>query len=216
MSRKRTAILISGRGSNMEALIDAAKDTDYPAEIALVLSNKPNAPGLETAREAGISAMCIDHTLFETREDFEKAMQVELEAAGIKLICCAGFMRLMTEWFVEQWRNKMINIHPSLLPAYKGFESHIRVIRDGVRITGCTVHYVRVAMDSGPIIIQAAVPVLTNDTPETLSDRVLEAEHLIYPQALALLAKDWVRVAGEEAKFSNTYPAHPPLVSPSP
>ena len=215
MSRKRTAILISGRGSNMEALIEAARDPQYPAEIVLVLSNRPEAPGLETAKKAGIPVIAIDHTEFETREDFEKAMQAELEKAKIELVCCAGFMRLMTEWFVETWRNKMLNIHPSLLPAYKGFESHTRVLRDGVRITGCTVHYVRVAMDSGPIISQAAVPILTNDTTETLSARVLEAEHIIYPQALALVAKGLVRVAGEEAKFSGTFKAGPPLISPS-
>ncbi len=215
MSRKRTAILISGRGSNMEALIEAARDPQYPAEIVLVVSNRPEAPGLETAQKAGIPVIAIDHTEFETREDFEKAMQAELEKAKIELVCCAGFMRLMTEWFVETWRNKMLNIHPSLLPAYKGFESHTRVLRDGVRITGCTVHYVRVAMDSGPIISQAAVPILTNDTTETLSARVLEAEHIIYPQALALVAKGLVRVAGEEAKFSGTFKAGPPLISPS-
>ena len=170
---------------------------------------------METAQKAGIPVIAIDHTEFETREDFEKAMQAELEKAKIELVCCAGFMRLMTEWFVETWRNKMLNIHPSLLPAYKGFESHTRVLRDGVRITGCTVHYVRVAMDSGPIISQAAVPILTNDTTETLSARVLEAEHIIYPQALALVAKGLVRVAGEEAKFSGTFKAGPPLISPS-
>ncbi|MGI9481861.1 MAG: phosphoribosylglycinamide formyltransferase [Hyphomicrobiales bacterium] len=215
MSRTRTAVLISGRGSNMAALIEAAKNPSYPAEISLVLSNDPDAAGLELARKEGIMAIGINHENFETREEFEDALQRELEAAEITLVCCAGFMRLMTESFVEKWRNRMINIHPSLLPAYKGLESHTRVLRDGVRITGCSVHYVRAAMDSGPIIMQAAVPVRNNDTPDSLDERVLKAEHIIYPQALALVARGLVRVAGEEAKFSSSDRESPPLISPA-
>lgn len=216
MSGRRTAILISGRGSNMMALIDAAQDDDYPADISLVISNVPDAEGLQRAEAKGIATRVIDHTIFEEREDFEATLQRVLDENQIELVCCAGFMRLMSESLVETWRNKMINIHPSLLPSYKGLDTHARVIRDGMRITGCTAHYVRAAMDSGPVIIQAAVAVNPMDTPESLAKRVLESEHLIFPWALKLVASGQVRVAGEEVRYSATTKMMPALISPAP
>ena len=216
MSRKRTAIFISGRGSNMAALFNATKATDYPAEIALVFSNNTDAAGLEFAKANNVPIAIIDHKGFETREEFEAAIQVELEKANIELICLAGFMRLLTETFIETWYNKMINIHPSLLPSYKGLDTHTRVLRDGIRMTGATVHYVRAAMDSGPQIVQAAVPIMSGDTPEILGARVLQAEHIIYPQGLELVAKGLVRGAGEETQFSGKDQVQPPLISPAP
>ncbi|MGI9374338.1 MAG: phosphoribosylglycinamide formyltransferase [Hyphomicrobiales bacterium] len=216
MSRRKTAILISGRGSNMDALIKAAAAPNYGAEIALVMSNNPDAAGLETAAAHGIRTITINHRDFETREDFDAALSGALESAGIELICLAGFMRLFSDGFVETWYNRIINIHPSLLPSYKGLDTHTRVLRDCIRITGCTVHYVRGAMDTGPQILQAAVPVVNGDTPDTLGARVLEAEHVIYPRALDLVAKGLVRVAGEEAQFSLDDHPQAPLVSPAP
>ncbi len=216
MSRRKTAILISGRGSNMNALIEAAKAPGYGAEIALVISNKSDAAGLETAKANDIPAIVINHKDFDTREDFDAQIHAELDKAGIELICLAGFMRLLSEGFVEQWYNRIINIHPSLLPSYKGLDTHTRVLRDCVRITGCTAHYVRYAMDTGPQILQAAVPVVNGDTPETLGARVLEAEHIIYPRALDLVARGLVRVAHEEAQFSLDDHPQAPLISPAP
>jgi len=215
MSGRRTAILISGRGSNMMALIDAAQADNFPAEISLVISSHTDAEGLQRAADRGIKAREIDHSAFEEREDFEATMQRVLEEHQIDLVCCAGFMRLMTETFVEAWRDRMINIHPSLLPSYKGLDTHARVIRDGMRITGCTVHYVRAAMDSGPVIIQAAVPVDPLDTPENLASRVLEAEHQIFPEALRLVASGKVRVAGEEVRYTGDNELMPTLISPA-
>ncbi|HHI82537.1 MAG TPA: phosphoribosylglycinamide formyltransferase [Rhizobiales bacterium] len=187
--RKRTAVLISGRGSNMKALIEAAKDKDYPAEIVLVISNRPDAAGLEAARAEGIEAIVIDHTGFDNREAFEAEMQKALVAHGVELVACAGFMRLMTAGFVDKWKGAMINIHPSLLPDYKGLDTHARVLADGAPIHGCSVHFVTADLDSGPVIAQGKVPVLASDTPETLAARVLEQEHLIYPKALAMVAR---------------------------
>ena len=203
MSRKRTAILISGRGSNMVALMEAAASETFPAEIVLVLSNVPDAPGLARAAAAGIATTAIDHKAFEDRPQFEAAVQAELEVAGVELVCLAGFMRLLTDEFVTTWHNRMINIHPSLLPSYKGLDTHRRVIRDGGRITGCTVHYVRAQMDQGPIIAQAAVPVHADDTDERLAARVLDAEHALYPMALEMVANGTVRVAGEKVRFEG-------------
>ncbi len=215
MTRKRTAIFISGRGSNMDALISAARSPDYPAEIVLVLSNSPDAEGLEKATAAGIRSIGINHKTFNDRTEFEAALQAELDEAGIELICLAGFMRLLTDAFVNTWLNRMINIHPSLLPAYKGLDTHRRVIRDGGRITGCTVHYVRPQMDEGPIIAQAAVPVHANDSDETLAKRVLDAEHAIYPMALRMVAGETVRVAGGKVEFDGGDIEQPALLSPA-
>jgi len=197
MSRKRTAILISGRGSNMEALIRAASAPDYPAEIALVVSNRPQALGLSIARAAGIPAIGIDHTAYATRSAFEAKLHTALLEAGIELICNAGFMRMLTGGFVDRWRDRQLNIHPSLLPAFPGLDTHRRALEEGVTITGCTVHMVRLEMDSGPIIAQAAVPVLAGDTEQTLAERVLAAEHQLYPHALRIVASGQARIEDE-------------------
>jgi phosphoribosylglycinamide formyltransferase-1 len=194
--RKRVAALISGRGSNMLSLMAAARQPDYPAEIALVFSNKLDAPGLATAREAGIATAALSHRDHPTREDFERAMQALLENHAIDLVCLAGFMRLLTPWFVEQWAGRMLNIHPALLPSYRGLHTHERALADGVKIHGATVHFVVPEMDAGPIIAQAAVPVVDGDTPETLGARVLAQEHVIYPLALKLVASGATRIDG--------------------
>lgn len=188
VKKKRVAALISGRGSNMLSLMAAARAGDYPAEIALVFSNKPDAPGLATAKEAGIATASLRHKDFASREDFERAMQDILLKHDIDLVCLAGFMRLLTPWFVEQWMGRMINIHPAILPSYKGLHTHERALADGVKLHGATVHFVVPEMDAGPIIAQAAVPVVDGDTPETLGARVLTQEHIIYPLALKLVA----------------------------
>lgn len=197
MSRRKTAILISGRGSNMGALISAAMNPDYPAEIALVLSNRPDAKGLERAAEFGISTAVVDHMNFASdREAFERAIDAVLKEHGIELVALAGFMRILTPFLVNAWSGRMINIHPALLPSFKGLATHERALAEGVKLHGATVHFVSAEMDDGPIIIQGAVPVLDNDTPDTLAARVLEVEHSIYPRALALVAGGKTRVSG--------------------
>ena len=207
MSLPRVAILISGRGSNMRSLVSAAQGADFPAEITLVLSNVANAGGLEFAREQGIPTAVVDHKAYANREAFERAMQETLVAAKIDLVCLAGFMRLLTPWFVEQWRGKMINIHPALLPSYRGLHTHERALADGVKIHGATVHFVVPEMDAGPIIAQAAAPVLDSDTPDTLGARVLEQEHLIYPLALRLVASGAARIEGQRVLLTPERPA---------
>ncbi|MFN3892095.1 MAG: phosphoribosylglycinamide formyltransferase [Beijerinckiaceae bacterium] len=194
MSKRRTAILISGRGSNMASLIAAAREPDFPAEIALVLSNRPDAPGLATAKAQGIATAAVDHKIYAGRDAFEAVLQKMLEAHRIDFICLAGFMRLLTPAFVTHWEGRLINIHPSLLPSYKGLHTHERAIADGVKIHGCSVHYVVAEMDAGPIIAQAAVSVLDDDTPDTLGARVLEQEHVIYPLALRLAASGALKI----------------------
>jgi phosphoribosylglycinamide formyltransferase-1 len=195
MVRKRVAILISGRGSNMSALIDAAKDKDYPAEIVLVVSNRPHAQGLARAAETGIETQVVDHTGFgKDREAFDRALHAVLQPRRIDLICLAGFMRLFTPWLVAQWHERMLNIHPALLPAFPGLHTHERALAAGVKIHGATVHLVVPKVDSGPIVAQGAVPVLDGDTPEILAARVLKIEHRLYPLALQLVAQDRVRV----------------------
>lgn len=195
--KKRVSILISGRGSNMLSLISAARAPGYPAEIACVISNRPKAAGLAKAESEGVPTATVDSKAFDSREAFEDALDNELKRARTDIIACAGFMRLMTAGFVDRWRDRMLNIHPSLLPSFKGLDTHERALESGVKIAGCTVHVVRAEVDSGPIIAQAAVPVLDNDTPETLAARVLEAEHQIYPHALALFAAGAVSVSGD-------------------
>jgi phosphoribosylglycinamide formyltransferase-1 len=187
--KKRVAILISGRGSNMTALIEAAKAKDYPAEIALVVSNRPDAAGLDRARSCGIPTAVIDHTTFRgDRETFEQALDQELREQRIDLVCLAGFMRLLTPWFVNRWSGRMLNIHPSLLPQFKGLHTHRRALEAGVKRHGATVHFVVPEMDAGPIVMQDSVAVHENDTEETLAARVLELEHKIYPRALRAVA----------------------------
>jgi phosphoribosylglycinamide formyltransferase-1 len=190
MAKQRVAILISGRGSNMASLIAAAKEDSYPAEIALVVSNRPDAAGLAHAKSQGIATAVVDHTRYgKDRAAFEHALQDVLTAHRIDLVCLAGFMRLLTPWFVGQWQGRMLNIHPALLPAFKGLHTHERALEAGVKTHGATVHFVSAEMDSGEIIAQAEVPVRPGDTPDTLAARVLEAEHRIYPQALRQVAE---------------------------
>jgi phosphoribosylglycinamide formyltransferase 1 len=188
--RKRVAVLISGRGSNMTALIEAAKDPTYPAEIALVVSNNPEAGGLARAQAAGIPIAVVDHRPFgKDRESFERALQAKLDENRIELVCLAGFMRLLTARFTTAWQGRMINIHPALLPAFRGLDTHARALAAGAATHGATVHFVVPEMDAGPIIAQASVPVLPGDTAESLAARVLTVEHEIYPAALRALAE---------------------------
>ncbi len=216
MSVKKTptALLISGHGTNMEALIKAAKSPDYPAEIVLVISNRPKAKGIELAKGQNVPVEIIDHKSFESRESFDEALNGALKNVNAQLVCNAGFKRLLTKGFVEDWHNRLLNIHPSLLPAFKGLDTHERAIEKDVKITGCSVHYVRFDMDTGPIIAQAAVPVLPHDTPETLRKKVLKAEHELYPKSLKLVASGGVRVSGERVLFNETYEDQPALFSP--
>ncbi len=195
MSRKRVAVLISGRGSNMAALIEAAKDKSYPAEIVLVVSNRPDAGGLLVARAAGIATEAVDHTGFgKDRAGFEHAVQATLERHRIDLVCLAGFMRLLTADFVKKWQWRILNIHPALLPAFKGLDTHKRALESGAKRHGATVHFVVPEMDSGPIIAQGAVAVHSGDSEEALAARVLKTEHRIYPLALKLVVEGRVRV----------------------
>ena len=195
MARRRVAILISGRGSNMSALIEAARHPDFPAEIALVASNVADAGGLAKAREAGTETLTVESKPFgKDREAFERALHEALVARGIEIVCLAGFMRLLTPWFVQQWDGRMLNIHPALLPSYRGLHTHERALADGVKIHGATVHFVIADVDSGPIIIQGAVAVHEGDTADTLAARVLTVEHRIYPEALRLVANSRVRI----------------------
>jgi phosphoribosylglycinamide formyltransferase-1 len=197
MARLKVGVLISGRGSNLQALIDACAKADFPAEIVLVVSNNVQAQGLERAHQAGIATKVIDHRSFAERDAFDIAIDTTLRRAGVELVCLAGFMRLLTPHFVDWWRDRIINIHPSLLPSFKGLHSHERALAAGVRLTGCTVHFVRAEMDDGPIIVQAAVPVLPGDDAERLAARVLAVEHRAYPLALRLIAEGRVRVEDE-------------------
>ncbi|MFN4011479.1 MAG: phosphoribosylglycinamide formyltransferase [Pannonibacter sp.] len=202
--RQKVGVLISGRGSNMLSLIRAAQAPDYPAEIALVLSNRPDAGGLERAAAFGIATAVVDHKPFgRDREAFEKAIDAELQAAGIELVALAGFMRLLSPWLVERWAGRMLNIHPALLPSFKGLDTHERALETGVKLHGATVHFVSSEMDAGPIIMQGAVPVLDTDTPDTLGARVLEVEHRIYPEALALIASGAAGLDGNHVVLTN-------------
>jgi phosphoribosylglycinamide formyltransferase 1 len=180
----------------MRALIQRARDPSYPAEIALVLSNRKDAAGLAYAEDSNIASAVVEHKIHANREEFERAMQALLEEHHVELICLAGFMRLLTPWFIGQWQGRLLNVHPALLPAYRGLNTHERALADGVKIHGCTVHFVAAAMDEGPIIAQAAVPVLDDDTPESLAARVLAQEHVIYPAALARVAEGFLYVQG--------------------
>lgn len=210
----KTAILISGRGSNMAALIEAARREPFPAEIALVISNNPNAAGLAIAAEAGIATATIDHREFDSRSEFDQAVDAALKEAGIELVCLAGFMLLLGTDFVEEWRNRLINIHPALLPAFSGVRTHERALAAGVRIHGATVHFVREGMDEGPIIAQAAVPVLEGDTAEILAERVLAVEHRIYPAALEWVASGRARVVAEKVVLGQPGDGEGQLFSP--
>ena len=215
MARRRVAILISGRGSNMTALIEAAKANDYPAEIVLVISNIAGAGGLAKASDAGIETATVESKPFgKDSEAFERKLHDVLVAHNIELVCLAGFLRLLTPWFVRQWEGRMLNIHPALLPAYKGLHTHERALADGVKIHGATVHFVVPEMDSGPIVIQGAVAVRDNDTPDTLAVRVLGIEHLIYPDALRLVASGRTRLENGLCKTDGNGSPPDKLISP--
>jgi len=218
MAKRRVAILISGRGDNMAALIEAARKPDYPADIALVLSNRPDAAGLKRASLAGIATALVDHTRFgQDRESFERAVAAELETHRIDIVCLAGFMRLFSPSLVSRWSGRMLNIHPALLPAFKGLHTHERALAAGVKIHGATVHFVVPEVDSGPIVAQAAVPVLDGDTPDALAARVLAVELKIYPLALALVASGGAMIAadGTVRVAANPSPAAQ-LINPAP
>ena len=214
MARLKVAVLISGRGSNLQALIDACRAPDFPAEIVRVISNEPGAAGLGLAGGAGIDTRIVDHRDFDGRESFEEALHQAIAEAGAELICLAGFMRLLTPGFVAAWHDRLINIHPSLLPAYKGLHTHERVLGDGMRITGCTVHFVRPEMDSGPVIVQAAVAVVPDDDPGSLAARVLAAEHRCYPLALRLIAEGRVAVHDGRVVIADAGAASGALINP--
>lgn len=194
----RTAILISGRGSNMLSLLDAMARPGYPAAPVLVASNRPEAEGLARAAARGVATTALDHKGWgRDREGFEQALTQRLEAAGTELVVLAGFMRLLTPWFVARWRDRLVNIHPSLLPLFRGLDTHARALAEGVAVHGCTVHLVRDEVDSGPILGQGVVPVMAGDDPDRLAARVVRMEHRLYPEALAAFAGGGLRVEGE-------------------
>lgn len=214
--KRRVAILISGRGSNMVALIEGARAADYPADIALVISNKPDAAGLARAQESGIKTIVIDSKPFgKDRAAFEAVMQNALDKHRIDLICLGGFMRLLTDDFVNRWTGRMLNIHPSLLPSFRGLDPHGQALRAGVKLSGATVHFVTPEMDAGPIVMQGAVTVRDDDTAETLAARVLEIEHRIYPAALRLVASGSTRIDGDICKIAATDCSNGTLTAPT-
>jgi len=204
--RLAVGVMISGRGSNLQALLNACARPDYPARIALVVSNRPDAQGLARAEAAGVPTQVIDHRDYDSRESFDAAVTAAFEAAGVALICMAGFMRIVSEGFVEHWRDRLINIHPAILPAFKGLDTHARALATGAKLHGCTVHYVRLGMDTGPIVGQAAVPVLPDDDEVRLAARVLTAEHRLYPHCLRLIAEGRVRVVGDATVVAGATP----------
>ncbi|MCP8939370.1 phosphoribosylglycinamide formyltransferase [Alsobacter sp. SYSU M60028] len=216
MARMRTAILISGRGSNMTALLEAARQPAYPAQIVLVMSNRPDAAGLARAAEAGFATAVVDHKAYPDRASFEAAMQTELDRHGVELVCLAGFMRVLTPWFIERWTGRLLNIHPSLLPAFRGLHTHERALEEGVKLHGCTVHFVVPELDAGPIVAQGAVPVLAGDTPDSLGGRVLAVEHRLYPLAVALVASGRARLVDGRVLEHDVAGPSGILVNPSP
>jgi phosphoribosylglycinamide formyltransferase-1 len=202
-ARKRIGVLISGRGSNLQSLIEACRDPAYPAEIVSVISNRPDAAGLDRARKAGIPAAVIDHKAYPGRAEFDADLDRALRDAGVEMICNAGFMRILTEGFVEAWRDRQLNIHPSLLPAFRGLRPQQQALDAGVCVSGATVHFVRMEMDAGPIVAQAVVNVLPEDDAASLSERILAAEHKLYPHALKLVASGTARVDGETVRYAS-------------
>ena len=215
MTRKRTAVLISGRGTNMSALVQAASNPSFPAEIVLVLADNPDAGGIEKARDVGVKTAIVDRRRFEDRTAFEAALQERLEEASAELVCLAGFMRVLSADFVDRWFGRMINIHPSILPSFRGVDTHRRVLEAGVKLHGCSVHFVKADVDAGPIIAQAAIPILPDDTPMTLSDRLLPVEHRVFPMALRLLASDAIRIDGDRVRIDGSpQQESAPLIAP--
>ncbi len=215
-TKLKLGVLISGRGSNLQSLIDACAGPAYPAEIALVISNIPGVQGLDRAEQAGIPTAVVNHKDFDSREAFDQALGVKLREAGCELICLAGFMRLLSAAFLQSWENKVINIHPSLLPAFKGIHVHEQVIDAGVRFSGCSVHFVVPEMDAGPIIVQACVPVHGNDTPDKLASRVLAEEHRIYPLAVRLIAEGRTRIADNRVLIDGATAPQQAVINPDP
>ncbi|MBT3553532.1 MAG: phosphoribosylglycinamide formyltransferase [Rhodospirillaceae bacterium] len=210
----RVGVLISGRGSNLQSLIDARDAGSLPVELVSVISNVAGAPGLERAKAAGITSNVVDHKKFDGRAPFEDALSAALLDADVEFLCLAGFMRLLTDGFVNKWQDRLINIHPSLLPAFKGLDTHARAIEAGVRFAGGTVHFVRPTMDEGPIIVQAAVPILSGDTPASLGERVLAEEHKIYPLALRLIAEERATVDGARVIIDGADAAMEAVINP--
>ena len=215
MTKIRVGVLISGNGSNLQALIDACAHPQYPADIAVVISNKENAYGLNRARNVGIPAHVLDHREYVSRKEFDDAVHQLLEHHLVDVVCLAGFMRLLSPEFVGRWYNKLLNIHPSLLPAFRGVHVHEQIVASGVKFSGCTVHFVRPEMDVGPIIIQAVVPVLPQDTAESLGARVLEQEHRCYPLALRWLAENRLTVTDEKVIVKDVAPSSGVLTNPA-
>lgn len=215
MARLRLGVLVSGRGSNLQALIDACADPAFPAEIALVVSNVAGAFAVERAQRAGIATAVLPHRDYPDRAAFDGAVHARLTGAGVGLVCLAGFMRLLTTGFVDAWHDRMVNIHPSLLPLFKGLHPQQQALDAGVRVSGCTVHFVRNAMDAGPILVQAVVPVRPDDTADVLADRILGAEHAAYPLAVRLIADGRVRVEDERAIISGGDWRAAPMMVPS-
>ncbi len=214
MQKRRVGILISGRGSNMQSLVAAMRRPGFPAEPVIVVSNRPEAAGLEWARGQGIAVHAIDHKQYANRMAFEARLHQALLDAQVDLICNAGFMRMLTGGFVDRWMDRQLNIHPSLLPAFPGLDTHQRVLDQGALITGATVHFIRTEMDAGPIVAQTAVPVMPNDSADTLAARVLEAEHRLYPHALELVATGQVSVRDERVVMAAPVGRVPTLMWP--
>ncbi len=216
MAKLKVGVLISGRGSNMASLVRAAWEEDYPAEIACVVSNVADAPGVKIARDAGITTAVISHGDYPDRETFERAVTAELDKHGVRLVALAGFMRVLSPWFPQYWHDRIVNVHPSLLPAFKGLEAQQKAIDDGARVSGCTVHFVVPAVDGGPIIAQAAVPVLAGDTADRLATRILRQEHRLYPMVVRWFGEGRIAIVGGRVEVRGVAPGATLLFSPEP
>lgn len=214
-SKLKLGVIISGKGSNLKSLIEATQKNNFPAEIVIVIANVPNIAGIEIAEEASLPVCTINHNDFNNRELFEKEIHAVLINARVELVCLAGFMRILTDHFIQLWLNKIVNIHPSLLPSFKGLNTHERAIKSGAKFSGCTVHFVRPEMDSGPIIIQAAVPINQEDTPATLANRILVAEHKIYPRAVKLIASKRVLIKNNRVSVKDSSSTNEILINPN-
>jgi phosphoribosylglycinamide formyltransferase-1 len=215
MSKKlKLGVLISGRGSNLQSLIDATKKHDFPAEIVIVIANVPNIAGLEIATKANIPVQIINHKTFNERKSFEDELHGALTKAKVELVCLAGFMRILTDHLINRWLDKIINIHPSLLPSFKGLNTHNRAIESGAKFSGCTIHFVRSEMDCGPIIIQAVIAIEQNDTSDTLASRILVEEHKIYPLAVQLIASKKVSIKNGRVRLRDAVSPRTPLINP--
>jgi len=216
MAKLKVGVMISGRGSNMASLVRAAWEDDYPAEIACVVCNEPDAPGVKIARDAGIATAVISHGDYPDRETFERALTAELDKHGARLVALAGFMRVLSPWFPQYWQGRILNVHPSLLPAFKGLNVHQKTIDAGARVSGCTVHFVGPDVDGGPIIAQAAVPVLAGDTADRLATRILRQEHRLYPMVVRWFGEGRIAVTGDRVEVRGVAPGATLLFSPEP